>query len=460
MDSKRLITAVIMIATMAVMFTLAMRRESGAPVPVQVAGMGPSVDSFSLDPGEPVSSEPDVDQAPPSIRGTVGRNETFFDLMQKSGFSPGEIYEISKVAKPVYNFRKIYPGQTYEIFKDAEGRFESLRFTISSEKYIEVSRHEGELSVNEQTFPYEISIREASGIITHSLFASLSDQGLPIDLAIKLADIYAWDIDFFTQIQKNDYFRVIYEEKVMTGGPVDGEPGIGNIIAAEFNTSGENHYAFLFANEDDFADYYDDEGKSLRKQLLRAPLTFSRISSNFSRSRKHPVLHTYRPHLGIDYAAPVGTPVMSTGDGTIMTASRTRANGNYIKVKHNSNYISYYLHLSKFAKGIHAGVRVKQGQLIGYVGQTGLASGPHLDYRVKKNGKFVNPRNLKLPPAEPVREDKREAYAIHVNDLIDRLRVIPIRDPRGEYFAEGESASDPESAGESRRTDARSSAAD
>ncbi|HSG27822.1 MAG TPA: M23 family metallopeptidase, partial [Candidatus Krumholzibacterium sp.] len=138
----------------------------------------------------------------------------------------------------------------------------------------------------------------------------------------------------------------------------------------------------------------------------------------------------------------------------------TRANGNYIKVKHNSNYISYYLHLSKFAKGIHAGVRVKQGQVIGYVGQTGLASGPHLDYRVKKNGKFVNPRNLKLPPAKPVRDDKREAYAVHVDDLIDRLRGIPIRDPRGEYFAEGESAPDPQGAGESRRTEARSSAAD
>ncbi|MBU8922815.1 MAG: M23 family metallopeptidase [Bacteroidales bacterium] len=224
----------------------------------------------------------------------------------------------------------------------------------------------------------------------------------------------------------------------MKGGPDQyGAPGIGKILSAEFNTSGESHYAFLFESQDGFPDYFDEKGKSLRKQLLRAPLSYSRISSSYSHRRLHPVLHTYRPHLGIDYAAPTGTPVMTTGDGTIMTASRTRANGNYIKVKHNRNYISYYLHLSKFAKGIKAGVKVLQGQVIGYVGATGIATGPHLDYRVKKNGKFVNPLRLKLPPAKPVQADKMEEYKLFASARIDRIRQIPIRDPRGEYFVEG-----------------------
>jgi murein DD-endopeptidase MepM/ murein hydrolase activator NlpD len=211
---------------------------------------------------------------------------------------------------------------------------------------------------------------------------------------------------------------------------------IGRIITAEFNTQGQSHYAFLFDNEEEFADYFDEDGRSLRKQLLKAPLSYTRISSSFSHRRYHPVLHHFSPHLGIDYAAPTGTPVMSTGDGTVIKASRTRANGNYIKVRHNQNYITYYLHLSRFAKGIRGGAKVKQGQVIGYVGSTGYATGPHLDYRVKKNGRFVNPRRIKLPPAKPVSEENMARFLELRDRWLVELHGIPIEDWRTEHFAE------------------------
>ncbi|MBN2184988.1 MAG: peptidoglycan DD-metalloendopeptidase family protein [Candidatus Krumholzibacteriota bacterium] len=374
----------------------------------------------------------------PVHSGVVTKNSFFFNILEEGGIPPRQIDAIIRASKPVYDFGRIQPGQYFEIFTDPEGELEKLTFSLKgTESYVEVVSVDGNFVTNRKDYPFEVVVKEASGIITSSFFASLIEQGLSNELGAKIANIYAWDIDFFSQIMKNDYFRVVYEEKTMLDGPGCSKgKAIGNILAAEFNTSGEKHYAFLFQNEDDFADYFDDQGRSLRKQLLRAPLNYTRISSNYSKNRLHPVLHTYRPHLGIDYAAPTGTPVQSTGDGTIMTASRTRANGNYIKVRHNSNYISYYLHLSRFAKGISKGTKVKQGQTIGYVGATGYATGPHLDYRVKKNGSFVNPRKLKLPPAKPVDQEKMAAYLIFAGEQIASLNQIPIRDPRGDYYAE------------------------
>ena len=210
------------------------------------------------------------------------------------------------------------------------------------------------------------------------------------------------------------------------------------MIAAEFNTQGESHYAFLFENEESMPDYFDFDGKSLRKQLLKAPLSYTRISSNFSRRRYHPVLHHYSPHLGIDYAAPAGTPVQATGDGTVMVATRNKANGKYVKIRHNNNYISYYLHLSRFGPGVKSGVKVKQGQVIGYVGSTGYATGPHLDYRIKKNGRFVNPRSLKLPPANPVSEVKMADFVALRDRLISSLSRVPIEDSRTRHYVDSD----------------------
>ncbi|MCK4236126.1 MAG: M23 family metallopeptidase, partial [Candidatus Krumholzibacteria bacterium] len=301
------------------------------------------------------------------------------------------------------------------------------------------------LSAERKGYHFEVENKTVSGMITHSLFSSLQEQSIPLELGAKMSDIFAWDIDFFTDLRKYDYYRVIYEEKTR----FDGLKKIGSIIAAEFNTQGKSHYAFLFENEEGFCDYFDDNGKSLRKQLLKAPLSYTRISSSFSRRRYHPILHHYAPHLGLDYAAPMGTPVMSTGDGVVIKASRTRANGNYIKIRHNQNYITYYLHLSRFAKAIKYGAKIKQGQVIGYVGSTGYSTGPHLDYRVKRNGRFVNPRSIKLPPAKPVSETNMASF-LELRELyLTQLQEIPIEDQRTEHYAKsGRSTSQGKVAGE------------
>ncbi len=370
----------------------------------------------------------------PTYAGTVSKNTSFFDLMLECGLSPQEIKEIEKSSKKVYDFRRIYPGQEFKFYADHIGGLNRLNFAISDESYIEVVRNNGELSSERKSYPFDTQHKTGSGIITHSLFLSLQEQDLPLELGAKIGDIFAWDIDFFTDVHKNDYFRFIYEAKTRD----DGLEKIGLIIAAEFNTRGESHYAFLFENEEGMPDYYTYEGKSLRKQLLKAPLSYTRISSNFSHRRYHPVLHHYSPHLGIDYAAPSGTPVQTTGDGTVMVATRNKGNGKYVKIRHNNNYISYYLHLSRFGKGIKSGVKVKQGQVIGYVGSTGYSTGPHLDYRVKKNGRFVNPRKLKLPPAKPVSEENMASFSILRERIVTALTRIPIEDSRTRHFVESD----------------------
>jgi murein DD-endopeptidase MepM/ murein hydrolase activator NlpD len=273
-----------------------------------------------------------------------------------------------------------------------------MQFSVGDTSYIDISIRNGDISAERKAYEFSTHLRTASGTITNSLYLACKEQEIPIEIADQVANVFAWDIDFHRDMQRGDFFKVIYEERVR----FDGMKKIGRIVAAEFNNQGRSHYAFMFRNENGKPDYFDENGKSLRKQLLKAPLTYSRISSGFSHRRFHPVLHHYAPHLGIDYAAPIGTPVMATGDASVLETGHNKANGKYIKLRHANNYTTYYLHLSRFAKGIHPGARVRQGEVIGYVGQTGYATGPHLDYRVKKGNTFVNPRKISLPPAAPV----------------------------------------------------------
>ncbi len=427
---KKITIFVILAAIVSAVLITSSNREAPKEAPeIAPASMVTETASGLTQPVPPPTPKPDY-------AGEIRKNSSFFDIMTACGATPRQIYDIAGRAKPVYDLGRIQPGQKYEIFTGDDGAIEKILLSIDETGYVEIACTPEGIDVERREYPYEITIRKASGIITQSLYMSFIDQDLPIELGANLVNIYAWDIDFFTEIRKNDFFRVIYEERRMLDGPDHEEnTGVGRIIAAEFNTSGTSRYCFRFDNKTDFPDYFDDEGKSLRKQLLRAPLSYTRISSGYSKRRFHPVLHTYAPHLGIDYAAPTGTPVQSTGDGTVMTASRTRANGNYVKIRHNNSYISYYLHLSRFGKGIKQGTKVKQGQVIGYVGATGYATGPHLDYRVKKNGRFVNPRRLKLPPAKPVSAENMAAFTAKRDSLLSVLRSVPVRDPRGEYFA-------------------------
>ena len=430
---KKITIFVVFAAVLSAILITASNREA----PTEETGTAPAamVAEAAAGLSEPVPPPLSV----PDYSGEIKKNSSFSDVLTACGATHQQVHDIVGKARPVYDLGRIQPGQKYEIFTGADGEIEKIRLSTTDEMaFIEIACSPGGVEVERIEYPYEVTIREASGLITQSLFMSIIEQELPMELGANLVNIYAWDIDFFTEIRKNDYFRVIYEELRMLDGPDHKEKtGVGRILAAEFNTSGDSRYCFLFQNEEEFPDYFDHDGKSLRKQLLRAPLNYTRISSGYSKRRFHPVLHKYAPHLGIDYAAPTGTPVQSTGDGTVMTASRTRANGNYVKIRHSNSYISYYLHLSKFGKGIKSGVKVEQGQTIGYVGATGYATGPHLDYRVKKNGRFVNPRKLKLPPAKPVSSENLAAFTARRDSLLSLMRSVPVRDPRGEYLAEG-----------------------
>ncbi|MDD3642487.1 MAG: peptidoglycan DD-metalloendopeptidase family protein [Candidatus Krumholzibacteria bacterium] len=428
-DYSRIAAAVIAVAIIGLLIGLAARH--GAPPP---GGTLATAEISPPPPADPISSPPP--EPTPDVIGAVRKNESFYDIMIAAGATPLQVAEIARAVKPAYDFRRIRPGQQYEIYRARDGAIERIRFSIDQSRYVEVAVADSAIAAERREYPSRTELREASGIIASSLYASISSQGIAEELGNRLVDIFAWDIDFFTEIRKGDFWRVIYEERTVLDGPArDRGPQVGAIVAAEFNTSGRSRLAFRFENEQGIPDYFDESGKSLRKQLLRAPLEYARISSSYSRKRYHPILHKYAPHLGIDYAAPTGTPVMSTGDGTVIAASRTAANGNYVKIRHANDYISYYLHLSRFGAGIRAGTKVRQGQTIGYVGATGYATGPHLDYRVKKGGRFVNPRSLELPPAKPVSPERMADFMAVCETMQLAMQRIPVRDPHGEYYA-------------------------
>ena len=262
----------------------------------------------------------------------------------------------------------------------------------------------------------KILTKEASGIINSSLYLSLEKQGYNPELAITLSEVYAWSIDFY-HIQKGDRFKVIYDEVVVDEESI----GIKRIKAAYFEHFKKPYYAIQFSQNGQY-EYYDKDNRSLRRQFLKAPVKFSRISSRFTMKRFHPVQKRNKPHLGTDYAAPKGTPIYSTANGTITHAKYYRYNGNYVKVRHNSVYTTQYLHMSKIKKGIRPGSKIKQGEIIGFVGSTGLATGPHVCYRFWKNGRQVDPYIQKLPPGDPIKKQNKEHY-MQVKDSLMQILI-------------------------------------
>ena len=254
------------------------------------------------------------------------------------------------------------------------------------------------------------------GEIHSSLSESAEDLGISPKVSVKLSEIYAWTIDFF-KIQKGDSYKVYYENNYIDGEYI----GIGRVLAAEFTHKEQKFYAFYYEQNDSEGEYFDEKGRTLHKAFLKAPLDFYRISSRYSRNRKHPVTGKWKGHFGTDYAAPKGTPIMTTANGTIHLASYSKGNGNFVKVKHNSTYTTQYLHMSKIKPGIRKGVYVKQGETIGYVGSTGLATGPHVCYRFWKNGRQVDPYLEQLPPGDPIKDVNRQDYLIVKDSLMQIL---------------------------------------
>ncbi len=364
----------------------------------------------------------------------VNRNETFSDLLLPYNLSSQEILNIASKFKDEFDFRKIKKGDKYKVYLTKDS-LNALKYFIYESDPINYTlfTFDSIVTITKGAKPIIEKERIASGEIESSLYETLQEQKMSPQVALKLSEIFAWQIDFY-RIMKGDAFKVIFNEKF-----VDGEfVGVGEIKAAWFKNMNQEYYAFHFEqNGED--DYFDEEGNSLRKAFLKAPVKFSRISSRYSLNRYHPVLHRRKAHLGTDYAAPYGTPIMATGDGVVIEARYKRNNGNYVKIRHNGTYTTQYLHMQKIKRGIRPGVKVKQGDIIGFVGSTGLATGPHVCYRFWKNGKQVDHLREKFPSSKPVSKELRTDF-FKLRDSL-KIRLDELQLP-SEIKAEEENAID------------------
>ncbi|MBI9037798.1 MAG: peptidoglycan DD-metalloendopeptidase family protein [Bacteroidales bacterium] len=354
------------------------------------------------------------------IKDKVRKNQFLSDILLKYKVNYVTIDKIARASKPVFDVRKIRRGNNYSVICSNDSINKLLYFVYekSPTKYIvydltdSVCIYSGEKEI-------EIRIEKTTGTIISSFWNAMLDNNCDPNLANELSEVFAWTIDFFG-IQKGDIYNAIYEALYVDNKYI----GLGNIQAAKINHSGDDYFAFYFI-QDSVGDYFDEEANSLMRTFLKAPLRYKRISSRYSHSRMHPILKIRRPHHGVDYAAATGTPVLTIGDGIVVKRGyEKRGGGNYLKIKHNGTYTTSYMHLSKYAQGMKKGARVKQGDVIGYVGKTGLATGPHLDFRIYRNGKAINPLKLKSPPAKPVDSIKLTEYNILKDSLIRELNKI------------------------------------
>tara|TARA_Y100001954_G_C15810935_1_gene605143 strand:+ start:1883 stop:3181 length:1299 start_codon:yes stop_codon:yes gene_type:complete len=359
---------------------------------------------------------------------TVRNGQSVGQILNKYQVSFSDIDKIAKLSRNIFDLRDVKAGGDYTIiFKDST-LFSPLYFIYEINKvdYLVAELHDSIKVYQDQK---ELTIKEktGSGVITSSLWYAMEESNLSAKLVNILADeIYPWTIDFF-RLNNGDKFKVIYDAKY-----VDGEfIGVGKVHAALFRNNDQDYYAIAFNEVGGFDDYFDENGQNLRKFFLKAPVSFTRISSKFTNKRKHPVTGRWKGHFGTDFAAPIGTPIYSTADGVVVEASYTKYNGYYVKIKHNSTYTTQYLHMDKSTKklwskkGIKKGKKVRQGiDIIGYVGRTGQATGPHVCYRFWKNGKQVDPFKTALPPSDPVKKEKREEFDQIKSIWVEKLNAI------------------------------------
>ncbi len=348
--------------------------------------------------------------------GKIKPNMFLSDILTSYGIRLQEIDILVKNSSKVFDVRHIRSGHNYTILseKDSIGKAKYFIYEHDPSEFYIFSFNDS-LNITPYRQAINSVIKFASGTIKTSLWNAMSEAGLNQELAGSLSDIYAWTVDFFG-LQKGDGFKVIYEEKYIG----DKSIGVGKIYGAEFNRSGTAIFAIPLIQAGKES-YYGTDGSSLRKEFLKAPMRFPRISSRFSSARMHPILRILRPHFGVDYAAPVGTPVLSIGDGKIISTGIENESGRIVRIKHNSVYTTAYLHLSRFGTGIYAGAMVKQGEIIGYVGNSGLSTGPHLDFRFYKNGYAVDPLKVDAPPVEPVLEENMEKFEKIKTVILDLL---------------------------------------
>ena len=328
--------------------------------------------------------------------GTVQQGETLGGILNRLGAPRATVNQLSTVDKNVFDVRQIRQGKQYMAFYAQDTLLEYFVYEQSRTQSV-VFHLRDSLHVEKQQKQITTQRKTASATIESSLWNAFTSQNVNPQLALELSEVYQWTVDFFG-LQRGDKFDVVYDEQYVDNQSI----GIGTIYAGRCQHAGATLYAYRYDHDDDCHGYFDENGKSLRKAFLKAPLNYKRISSTFTYARKHPIYKTVRPHTGVDYAAPMGTPVVALGDGTVIEKGYKGGGGNTVKIRHNSTYTTAYLHLSKYGKGVEVGKHVDQGQVIGYVGSTGASTGPHLDFRVWKNGTPVNPLTLESPSVDPV----------------------------------------------------------
>lgn len=368
-----------------------------------------------------IAAQYGIDCDNPKInRDVIKSRENLAQILLAAGVSYNKIDEAVAKSRKVFNVRKLRAGKPYSIISDSKNTDEKIYFVYEPNKVDYVVFDLGKnVNVYKDSKTAKIRPRTAEGIIESSLSSAFASRGINHALAGQLSEIYAWTLDFF-HLQKGDSFKLIYEEKYIGNKIL----GTGKILGARITHAQKDYYAFYFKNN---GQYYDENGNSLKNAFIKAPVKFVKITSGFSKRRLHPILHQYREHLGIDYSAPRGTPVMSVGDGIIEKRTYNRGAGNYLQIRHNKKYMTQYLHLSRYARGMKVGKKVSQGEVIGYVGTSGMATGPHLDFRFWENGKAVNFLKQDIVTADPVKPSLMDKYNNFIADMkadLDKDKTI------------------------------------
>jgi murein DD-endopeptidase MepM/ murein hydrolase activator NlpD len=367
---------------------------------------------------------PEVAKAPSTglhvITGRIARGSSLAAALRGEGVDPAVVHDLAAALRPLFDFRRAQADDHFTLIRDDQGEVLSFEFQRGRRTVYRLERRsDGTLQAHADSLPLERRVVHLGGVVNESLFDALRALGEQGELVNSFTDIFAWEFDFSSQTQPGDEFRMVFEKFYDHNGFVS----YGHVLAALYR-SGDREFTAVYFNDDDgYADYYSPNGESVRQTFLRAPLAYTRISSRYTKSRLHPILKVRRPHEGIDYAAPVGTPIWAVADGKVIHMGRSGGFGRLIKIRHANGYTSFYGHLSRYANGITVGKQVKQKQVIGYVGSSGLSTGPHLDYRLKHAGRFVDPLSVKFPLGKPVSVQARDRFEKERDVLMADLRA-------------------------------------
>ena len=344
----------------------------------------------------------------PPVEIKIARGDNFVGALQKSGFSAEDANAISSAAQHAFNMRQVRAGNTIVVTRTPDGKLHDIDYKIDPDRMLEIVPSANGFSAEVKPIPSKTEVATVVGEIDGSLFNAMAQIGESPELTLRLAQIFSYDLDFYTDPRKGDTFRVVIEKKRYADGKM---AGYGKVLAAEYNNGGRKYQALLFHDETGRPGYYTADGKALQKTFLRSPLKFAApVTSHFSKARFHPILKRYRPHMGTDYGAPVGTPVQTIGNGRVVFAGRKGGEGNMVQIAHNNGYETMYLHLSRMY--VRNGDHVESGKTIGLVGSTGLSTGPHLDFRILQRGQYMNFEKLGLPPSDPVSKKAWSEFAL------------------------------------------------